>query len=271
MRKKFLIGGVLALAAASSPALASTSSVSVASLPQGMVVISAGPVGTTSYISLPLSNSATYTGVVTAVGSNTINVASSTSPFTTNLATAGSPYFVKVLTGSEEGRTLLITGNTPNSLTVSISDDSAQQVSLLTTGFTLKAGDTFEVLPGDTLSSIFGANTHANPLSFTGSTSFTTADWVNIFNPSTGSWQICFFNTTLGFWTVEGTTTNANNTVLYPYTGLSLTRHSATEPTPLSRSHRAGGAGAGDHEDSRKQRHHLRLDRLPGGPETLAA
>ena len=230
MRKNIIIWGVIALAA--SQALASaTSSVSVASLPQGMVVITTGSVGSTNYISLPLSSNAIYTGSVTSVGANTINV--SNTPFTMNLASIGSPYFVKFLSGREAGRTLLITGNSTNSLTVSTTDNSSQTVSLQTSNFAVSSGDSFEVVPGDTLASLFGTGTKNNPLALTGGSSYVSADWVNIYNPTTGSWQIYFFNTALSYWTLEGSSGNANATVLYPYSGLSITRHSATEPVPF--------------------------------------
>jgi uncharacterized protein (TIGR02597 family) len=229
MRKKLFIWGVIAMALSQALANATTS-VSVASLPQGMVVISTGSQGSTNYISLPLSSNAIYTGSVNSVGSNTINV--SNSPFTINLANIGAPYFVKFLSGTEAGRTLLITGNTTNSLTVSTTDNSTQSVNLQTSNFAVNSGDSFEVVPGDTLGSLFGTNTTANPLSITGASSYVSADWVNIYNPTTGSWQIYFFNTSLNYWTLEGSSGNANSTVLYPYSGLSITRHSSSEPVP---------------------------------------
>jgi hypothetical protein len=230
MRKKIFILGVIAVGASQALANA-TSSVSVASLPQGMVVISTGSPGSTSYISLPLSSNAVYTGSVSSAGPNTINV--SNTPFKTNLANSGSPYFVKFLSGTEAGRTLLITGNSNNSLTVSTTDNSSQTVSLQTSNFSVSPGDSFEVVPGDTLGSLFGTNTNSNPLALTGGSSYVSADWVNIFNPTTGSWQIYFFNTSLNFWTLEGSSNNANSMVLYPYSGLSITRHSSSEPVPF--------------------------------------
>jgi hypothetical protein len=52
-----------------------------------------------------------------------------------------------------------------------------------------------------------------------------------VFSPSSGSWQTYFFDTAAGYWTMIGSTVNANNTILYPYSGLSITRHASTEPT----------------------------------------
>jgi hypothetical protein len=229
MRKNIFILGVIAMALGQALANA-TSSVSVATLPQGMVVISTGAAGTTNYISLPLSSNAVYTGSVSSAGASTITVGNA--PFTTNLASVGAPYFVKFLTGKEAGRTLLITSNSNNSLTVNTTDNSSQTVTLQTTNFSVSSGDSFEVVPGDTLGSLFGTNTKANPLAMTGASSYVSADWVNIYNPATGGWQIYFFNTSQGYWTLEGSSSNANSTILYPYSGLSITRHSSSEPVP---------------------------------------
>ncbi len=228
MRKKLIIFGALALA--TSQTLANASSVDVTSLPQGMLVVTAS-VGSTTYLSLPLSNNAIFTGTVASVNSNAIATNLSPGPFTMDLANPAWPYFVKFLSGSEVGRTLLITGSTASTLNLNIGDNTAQQVSLLTSGFSVKPGDAFEVVPADTLATIFGTGTAQSPLTLTGSSNYATADWVNVFNPTTGSWQVYYFNTSANCWALEGSTTNVNSTVLYPYRGLSITRHSATEPT----------------------------------------
>ncbi|HEX4141053.1 MAG TPA: hypothetical protein VHY09_11940 [Candidatus Methylacidiphilales bacterium] len=227
MRKKLIIFSVVALAASQALASAS-SSISVTSLPQGMVVIASAAVGSTTYLSLPLSGNVIYAGTVSAAGSNSINVA--TSRFTSILASANAPCFVKMLSGGERGRMMQITSNSANSLIVSTADNTTQQVTLLTSGFSVSAGDNFEIVPGDTIAAIFGANTRANPLTLAGSSNFNSADWVKVYNPSAGIWQAYYFNTSYGYWTLQGTTTNANNTVLYPYSGLSITRNANSEP-----------------------------------------
>jgi uncharacterized protein (TIGR02597 family) len=163
------------------------------------------------------------------VGVNAISVTSTPTPFPTSLAVAGSPYFVKFLSGNETGRILLITANTTTALTLNTADDSSQQVSLLTAGFNVQSGDAFEIFPGDTLTSVFGANTQQNPLVMTGAATYAASDSVNIFNPATGRWLLYYYNTKLGYWLQEGLSTNANNTVLYPYRGLSITRRNTKE------------------------------------------
>lgn len=222
MRKKFYIFLGLAWALSHNLADAATK-VSVTSLPQGMVTLSAVR-GATTYVSLPLSSNAVFSGTVGAVGVNAISVTNTPSPFKTSFAVAGSPYFVKFLSGNETGRTLLIKANTATQLTLDTADNSSQQVSLLTSGYNVKSGDAFEIFPGDTLQTTFGANTTQNPLSVAGGATFAAADYVNVYNPPTGKWLIFYFNTKLGYWMQEGATGNKNSTVLYPYRGLSITR-----------------------------------------------
>ncbi len=222
MRKKFYIFAGLAWAA--SQLLAGAASrVSVTSLPQGMVSLSAAK-GATTYVSLPLSNNAIFSGTVGAVGVNAISVTNTQTPFRTSLAVAGSPFFVKFLTGNEMGRTLLIKANTTSQLTLDTADNSAQQVSLLTAGYNVRSGDAFEIFPGDTLASTFGTNTPQSPLVVVGGASFAASDYVNVFNPTTAKWMMFYFNTKLGYWMKEGVAGNQSNTVLYPYRGLSITR-----------------------------------------------
>jgi uncharacterized protein (TIGR02597 family) len=197
---------------------------SVATIPEGMITFNI-PKGATSYLSLPLTNNLTYTGVVSAVTSNNITVADSPAPWTAGgLATASAPYFVKFLTGSETGRTLLITSNIGSSLTLNVTDASSQTVNLTTSGFSVAAGDTFEVFPADTLASVFGDNSAQNPLVLQGSTKVFTADSVSIYNPSLMRWQAFYFNTTSACWQLNGSTVSANNTILYPFAALAITR-----------------------------------------------
>jgi uncharacterized protein (TIGR02597 family) len=229
MRKNFFI--VLALVWAFAHATASAqSSVSVSSAPQGMVTLASLTQGATVYLSNPLSNPVIYSGAVNSVAATTLTVTGA--PFTSALGSAAAPYFVRMLSGNEAGRMLLVTGNTSNSVTVNTNDNTAQETDLTTSGFTVNPGDTFDVEPANTLASVFGANTSANPLNLTGGASFATADWVNVFNPSTATWQTYYFDTGMGYWAALGSTTNANNTVLYPYSSLSVTCHSAKEPSP---------------------------------------
>jgi uncharacterized protein (TIGR02597 family) len=194
-----------------------------------MISLSA-PEGATTYLSLPLAADAIFTGAVGSVQSNVILVSTPANPFATSLCTAGSPYFVRFLSGSEMGRTLLITGNTASSLTLDVTDSGSASVSLQTTNFAVAPGDLFEIYPGDTFASVFGANTPQNPLALTGASSLGAADWVNVPNPAGSGWQIYFFNTSLGYWVLQGTTTNANNTVIPQKMAIAISRRGGVGP-----------------------------------------
>jgi len=223
MRKKiiyFSVGIAFAACAMSANAQEAT----VATVPEGMITFALAH-GTTSYLSLPLTNNETYTSSVTAVTTNSISVGDTPAPFTSSLATAAAPYFVKFLSGNEMGRILLITANTASSLTLDTTDHSiGASVLLTTTGFNVQVGDTFEIFPGDTLASVFGANTTANPLVLTGSVNVVNADTVALYTMSGAPAVTYYFSTIGGCWEqYGGAPVNANNTIIYPYSALTVT------------------------------------------------
>jgi len=156
MRMKLsLLFTVIALALSAMSAQAQTT---LNTVPEGVVTISLPPAPSTTYVSLPLTADPSYRGIVSSVipvTSTTIAVDDSPAPWTgINLANL---YFVKFLSGAEMGRVVLVTSNTASSLTLDTSDNSTGQVvNLTTSGFTVAAGDSFEVFPADTLGSVFG-------------------------------------------------------------------------------------------------------------------
>lgn len=198
----------------------------VATVPEGLIAFNL-PQGVTSYFSLPLTNNEVYASSVTAVTPNAISVGDTPAPFTTNLATAGAPYFVKFLSGNETGRVLLITANTTGSLTLDTTDHAVGSPVLLTaTGYNVQVGDTFKIFPGNTLASVFGAGTKANPLVLTGGATVGSSDDV-YFGTYVGSTiETYYFNTTVGYWEASGSAANANNTIIYPYSAYAITRQS---------------------------------------------
>jgi uncharacterized protein (TIGR02597 family) len=222
MRKKifyFLSGIALATGAISANAQSAT----VATVPEGMITYSLAS-GSTSYLSLPLTNNVTYAGSVTAVTANSISVGDTPAPFTTSLATAAAPYFVKFLSGNEIGRVVLITANTASSLTLDTTDHGiGLPVVLTTTGFNVQVGDTFEIFPADTLASVFGAGTTASPLVLTGGASAGASDTIAFFTVSGARTMTYYFNTSAAYWEQYGSTANANNTIIYPYSAFTVT------------------------------------------------
>jgi len=229
MRSKILnllAGVTLAIGTISGYAQSAT----VATVPVGMITYNLTQ-GSTNYVSLPLTNTAIYTGSVSAVSANTISVGDSPAPFTTSLAVAGSPYFVKFLSGSEMGRVILVKANTTTTLTLDTTDNSIQTVSLTTSGFSVAIGDSFEIFPAETLASMFGTNTAQNPLLLNGSNSAGSADVISVFSSSLARFQTYYFNTAVGHWEQAQSTANADNTIIYPYGALTITRRASAPNT----------------------------------------
>jgi uncharacterized protein (TIGR02597 family) len=216
------------LAIAACPLWAHAVTTSVTTVPEGYFVFNfpaTGSMNSTSYLSLPLAKSPTYSGAVASVTANSITVGDSPAPFTAGaLSTATTPYFVKFLSGVETGRVVKITSNTAGTLSLDTTDNSPQTVALTASGFTVQPGDTFEVFSGDTLSSVFGANNSASPLILKSGSTIFTADTVAIYNTSLTRWQTYYFSTATGNWLLYGSTANANNTVLYPYGAFTVAR-----------------------------------------------
>lgn len=231
MNKKFFYFITSLYLAVSASAQASTSTAtSVAKVPCGVQHISLIQNAST-FFSLPLSEQPVYTGMVSGVASNSITIASSGSTFTTSFSNASSPYFVQFLSGLEAGRTVLITANTSTTLTLDTTDHGVgSAVPLTTSSFSVAVGDKFEVFAGDTLASVFGAGSTANPLVLTGSSSQGSADQVSLWTTSD---TVYYFNTAAGYWETTGSSANANNTIIYPYSVLSVYRRPGANATLL--------------------------------------
>ena len=227
----------LAAFAACPLAVQASSNASVTTVPVGFFSFSfpaTGSTATTTYLSLPLDSRPTYSGAVSAVTSNSISVGDSPAPWKAGaLATAATPYFVKFLSGAESGRVIKVTANTTDSLTLDTTDNSSQTVALTTSNFSVETGDTFEVFVGDTLGSVFGAHTSASPLILKGASTPSFSDSIAIYSTALTRWQTYYFNSKLNYWTLSGGTTNANNTVLYPYGALTITRRAKDAATAL--------------------------------------
>jgi uncharacterized protein (TIGR02597 family) len=214
-----------------------SSTVSVATIPTGLISTTVAA-GTTSHLSVPFTAQPIYTSSVTAVTANTISVGDSPAPFTMNLASPAAPYLVKFLSGTEMGRVLLITANTASTLTLDTTDNSNGSVALNDATFSVASGDTFEIVPATTLASMFGDNSAQNSLKLTGSSSIFTSDTVSIYSASLSRWVAFYFNTTDNCWETTGSTSNANATVLFPYSSLTITRAAGQASASVSLSGR---------------------------------
>lgn len=163
--------------------------------------------------SIPLYNKAVFGGPVVSVDNST--AFSTSAAWSVNQFIAG-PYLVHVTAGASVGRTFLITANTTSQLTV------VNRGYDLTT--TLAAGDTFEIIPANTLGSLFGTNN----VPFQTGNSASQADNVLLWNGT--NWDTYYHNGTS--WRRSGSLQNLNATILYPEEGFYVTRR-ATAPLTL--------------------------------------
>lgn len=123
------------------------------------------------------------------------------------LAQTAFPYVVRVVNGSAEGATFSITGNTAETLTLSGRDPVALGVAV---------GDVIQLIPVDTLNSLFGSTT------FLGGTSPSNADIITLSSSAQLSY---YYNTTLGRWVrTTGPTTDRGSIPIPPDSVVSVTR-----------------------------------------------
>jgi uncharacterized protein (TIGR02597 family) len=128
------------------------------------------------------------------------------------LSTPAFPYAFRITSGGATGATFYVTGNTADTLTTSGVDLSTQG---LLTG---ASGDTFRLIPVDTLNTLFGSNT------LLGGTSPTDADIVYI---SSSSQLAYYYNGSLSRWVrTTGPTTDRGNTPIPLDSALLVTRKS---------------------------------------------
>jgi uncharacterized protein (TIGR02597 family) len=132
------------------------------------------------------------------------------------LSAVSAPWVVRFTSGAAAGKVVDIAGNTASSLTLRNAD-------LVTLGVTV--GDTFELVPVDTLGTLFGATV------LQGGPSVATADNVQMRSGRTA--LTYFYDTGRGYWRRSTATTNANATTVRPGAGLLLVRRGATETFTL--------------------------------------
>lgn len=216
------------------PAGASTSLATTGYGYKKLILPATGLQAVTNYLSVPLTNPPVYSAGVATIIPDTINVpplGSSTltvagTPWTSGqFAAAGTSYFLKFSTGKQAGRFLHIKGNTANSLTVDITDQSTQLTGLDAANFAVQVGDNFQIVPGETLASFLGDGSTGNPVLLQGSTSVFTAETVSIYQPTLARSLSYYFNTSTMVWTCSTVTGSQNALPLYPETVLCVTRH----------------------------------------------
>ncbi len=148
-------------------------------------------------------------GTITSLTSTTVTV-SGAGWTSTGLAMPQFPYAIRITSGSAEGLTALISANTADTITFSGADMVALGVS---------AGDSYSIIPVDTLSTLFGSNT------LLGGTTAADADIVTLSGTSQLSY---YYNTSLSRWVrISGPTTDRGNTPIPPDSIVSVVRKSS--------------------------------------------
>ena len=175
------------------------------------------PVGTV--ISTPLHAAPVYAGTITSVDA-TNAFSDSNAAWTGNQFVSGStPYLVKIKSGASVGRFFLVTSNSTSQLTVN--PGSYALTSLLT------VGDTYEIDPANTLSTLFTSGTASGSFPFQVGTSAITADNIYVWN---GTGFDTYYNNGTN-WKKSSSLLNMNNAVIYPDEAVFVLRRSTT---PLS-------------------------------------
>jgi uncharacterized protein (TIGR02597 family) len=212
-----------------------TSAQSVATTPVGAMTINVnagtGTARVLTVISMPLTDEASITGAsVGRIGSLTANsITVDSAGWTAGaLSTASVPYQIQITSGTATGRTFLISTTTANTSTsVVLDSEEAGLIDLTTLGIvTGSSGDTFKIMPCDTLATLFGTPATTGIL---GATSSAGADTVQI--SISGAWRQYYFNTTSNGWLRIGPNTPSNNVPIRKDAGILYSRLAST---PLS-------------------------------------
>lgn len=225
-RKNFLL--CLALIGVSAASLSAQSN----TVPAGYFTVNINAGSGSSYgisdISFPLQDTATATGqmvgVVTGVTANTIT--NSNGGWTAaQLSQAVTPYLIQFTSGAASGRTLLLSTTVSNTTTTLTLDPTEATKTDLTTLGIVAGTDTYQIIPGDTISGVFG--TPASGVQ--GGTSAATADQLQIFSTSS-TWITYYYKTDAATpgWVRSGPNLASGNVVIRPDTGVIYSRLAAT-------------------------------------------
>lgn len=179
-----------------------------------------------SFLSVPLLETAEITGKAlgSITGFTSTTISDSDAAWTAGeLSIAATPHLIQITSGSAKGAMFLISTSVANtSTTLTINSEDAVNTNLTSIG--LAVGDTYKIIPCDTLSSFFGTPSSTGVF---GGTSQNSADTIQIIY--NGSTKTYFYNTTSNRWTqVTLGSPDASNTPLRPYVGLKYARLSAS-------------------------------------------
>ena len=236
-RNPFLWLALLGISAGSALAQSDT-------VPAGYFTVNI-PAGTVSspslsLLSFPLLDNATATGqmvgLVTGITSNTIT--NSGAGWTAGqLSVQATPYLIEFTSGAAAGRTFLLSNTTTSPSTANtgttVTLDPTFETTDLTTLGIVPGTDTYQILPADTISSLFGTPSTTGIIGAQGAALANQADQVMVY--SNGTWVSYYYNTTTSGappvaagWTKTGVFGGAGaNVAIKPDTGVIYTRRGA--------------------------------------------
>lgn len=210
----------------------------VATDPVGFVTLSIkGGNPTTTALSIPLLETAAVTGQavgqITGVGANTIT--NTNAGWATNgLSAATNPHLIQITSGNATGRMFLVATNPNTATSLTINSTDILQGNLTNLG--VSVGDSYKLVPCDTLNTLFGPNasitdpTAAPPagLGIRGGTTISNADNVILFVNGASRTYFYRTNSTPG-WVLSGLVPSlAGNAPLPPYAGIQYVRRATS-------------------------------------------
>lgn len=173
-------------------------------------------------ISAPFYQIASFQGAISSVDS--ANQVSFTGTTFTSTLTAP-PYLARFKTGNSVGRFFAVTSFTNTQLTLDTSAAGGSGYTLTTsapstTQTQAAAGDSVEILPANTLGTLFGTSS----VPFQTGASANAGDNVLLFNGT--SWDVYYHNGTN--WKKSGNLANQNNTIVLPDRGMFIVRRATS-------------------------------------------
>jgi hypothetical protein len=207
----------------------------VSTVPSGYFTLNipagTGTASTISALSFPLRGYSTIEGRVmgAVTGITAATITDSAASWTPGqLSVAASPYLIEFLSGNAAGRTFLLSTSTNNSsTTVTLDPNDSIQTPDLTA--LVSVGDQYQIIPADTISSIFGTPASTGVVGGNGNS--TTADQITIITPG---WTNYYYDTstTPGHWLrVAQPHTVGDNIVIRPDSGVFFSRYGTTPIT----------------------------------------
>lgn len=204
----------------------------VSSVPVGVInmTIAGGSVGTPKLTSfcMPLKSPVVAglvgqpTGTVTGVTATSIS--NSAAGWTNGaLSQADAPCFLRIISGQGAGYVFQVSTSTANTPTTA---------TLITAGIDLTslgiaAGtDRYELVPGDTLKSLFGTGGDGANGAVLGGLTQANSDVVRV--SSGGAWSDYYFHTGFNQWRQGSLPVSRDNIVIYPNAGITYTRKAAS-------------------------------------------